>query len=154
MATVNFSVPEDVKAAFDKDVLRSEQERGADGAHAPRGSRIAAAPAPRGTLSTAERPYASPHRIPTRGEHGAHCRSTVRVVLDASVILKWLLGDPGREPDSEQATALVRALVIGELEILEPFHWLAEVAAVLSRLSPESAVDDVLKLRAMGDPDH
>lgn len=76
----------------------------------------------------------------------------MRVVLDASVILKWLLGDPGREPDSEQATALVRALVIGELEILEPFHWLAEVAAVLSRLSPESAVDDVLKLRAMEIP--
>jgi predicted nucleic acid-binding protein len=76
----------------------------------------------------------------------------VRVVLDASVILKWLLADPGREPDTERATALVRAVVGGELEILQPFHWLAEVAAVLARLSPTTATEDALMLRAMEIP--
>jgi len=72
----------------------------------------------------------------------------VRVVLDASVILRWLLADPGRERDTERATVLVQAVVAGELEILQPFHWLAEVAAVLARLSPETATDDTLMLSA------
>jgi predicted nucleic acid-binding protein len=76
----------------------------------------------------------------------------VRVVLDASVIVKWLLADPGREPDTERATALLESVVAGELEILQPFHWLAEVAAVLVRLSPATAADDVLMLRAMEIP--
>jgi predicted nucleic acid-binding protein len=76
----------------------------------------------------------------------------VTVVLDASVVLKWLLADPVREPDTARATALVRAVVAGEVEILQPVHWLVEVAAVLARLSPESASADVLMLRAMEIP--
>jgi hypothetical protein len=74
------------------------------------------------------------------------------VELDASVILRWLLADPGRERDTERATVLVQAVVAGELEILQPFHWLAEVAAVLARLSPETATDDTLMLSAMEIP--
>jgi predicted nucleic acid-binding protein len=58
----------------------------------------------------------------------------VIVVLDASVILKWLLEDPAREPDTEKAFALVESVVSGRLEILQPVHWLAEVAAVAAHL--------------------
>lgn len=71
------------------------------------------------------------------------------VVLDASVILKWLLANPEKEPDTERAVTLVRAVISGELQAAQPCHWLAEVGAVLSRISPETAIEDVLMLRAM-----
>ena len=70
------------------------------------------------------------------------------VVLDASVILKWLLEDPAREPDAEKAFALVESVVSGRLEILQPVHWLAGVAAVAARLIPHTAVGDAEMLAA------
>jgi predicted nucleic acid-binding protein len=76
----------------------------------------------------------------------------VIVVLDASVILKWLLEDPAREPDTEKAFAVIESVVGGQLEILQPMHWLAEVAAVASRLTPETAVRDVEMLAALEFP--
>ena len=74
------------------------------------------------------------------------------VVLDASVILKWLFEDPAREPDTEKAFALVESVVSGRLEILQPVHWLAEVAAVAARLVPQTAVGDVEMLSAFEFP--
>ena len=79
------------------------------------------------------------------------------VVIDASVVLKWLLEDPAREPDTEKASAIMESVVRGELEILQPAHWLAEVAAVAARLSPQTAASDVEMLAALqfsttGDP--
>jgi predicted nucleic acid-binding protein len=76
----------------------------------------------------------------------------VTVVLDASVILKWLLEDPARESDTDQATHLIAAVIHGQFDILQPVHWLAEVAAVLARLSPRTAIDDVLMLAALRFP--
>jgi predicted nucleic acid-binding protein len=76
----------------------------------------------------------------------------VIVVLDASVILKWLLEDPAREPDTEKAFALVESVVSGRLEILQPVHWLAEVAAVAARLVPQTAIGDVEMLAAFEFP--
>jgi len=74
------------------------------------------------------------------------------VVLDASVILKWLLEDPLREPDTDKASALMESIVAGELEILQPAHWLAEVAAVAARVTPATAVRDVELLAALEFP--
>jgi predicted nucleic acid-binding protein len=76
----------------------------------------------------------------------------VTVVLDASVILKWLLEDPTKELDTEKALALIDAVVRGKLEILQPVHWLIEVAAVAARLTPQTAVEDVELLTAMQFP--
>jgi predicted nucleic acid-binding protein len=73
----------------------------------------------------------------------------VIVVLDASVILKWLIEDPEREADTDRAIALVESVIDGDLEVLEPPHWLIEVGAVLARLSPETAVEDVAWLSAL-----
>jgi predicted nucleic acid-binding protein len=70
-------------------------------------------------------------------------------VLDASVILRWLLADPEREPDTAKATALLESVFIGKETLLQPIHWLPEVAAVLARLSPQTAQDDVDMLSAM-----
>ena len=74
------------------------------------------------------------------------------VVLDASVVLKWLLEDPAREPDTEKALAAIESVVSGGLEILQPAHWLAEVAAMAARLTPQTAVRDVEMLAALQFP--
>jgi predicted nucleic acid-binding protein len=73
----------------------------------------------------------------------------VTVVLDASVVLKWLLEDPRTEPDTDKALALIEAVIHGRLEIIQPVHWLIEVAAVAARLTPQTAVQDVELLSAM-----
>ena len=74
------------------------------------------------------------------------------LVLDASVILKWLIEDPLREPDTDKASTLIEAIAGGELEMLQPVHWLAEVAAVAARLSPSTAVRDVELIAAFEFP--
>ncbi|MEO6080209.1 MAG: type II toxin-antitoxin system VapC family toxin [Steroidobacteraceae bacterium] len=71
------------------------------------------------------------------------------IVLDASVILKWLMEDPLREPDVDKASTLMESVAEGELEILQPVHWLAEVAAVAARLTPSTAVRDVELIAAL-----
>jgi len=76
----------------------------------------------------------------------------VTVVVDASVILRWLLEDPAKEPDTEKALALIDAVIHGKLEILQPVHWLIEVAAVATRLTPQTACADVELLSAMQFP--
>jgi predicted nucleic acid-binding protein len=76
----------------------------------------------------------------------------VIIVLDASVILKWLVEDPLREPDTDKASALIESVVEGQQEILQPVHWLAEVAAVAARLTPSTAVRDVELMAALEFP--
>ena len=74
------------------------------------------------------------------------------VVIDASVVLKWLLEDPAREPATEKALALIESVVDERLEVLQPVHWLAEVAAVAARLAPQTAVRDIEMLAALEFP--
>lgn len=71
------------------------------------------------------------------------------VVADASVVIKWLCPDREDEADSEHALALLRGVREGRVSLLQPPHWLAEVAAVLTRLSPKTIEDDVTDLYAL-----
>lgn len=73
----------------------------------------------------------------------------MRLILDASVMVKWLLRDPNRERDTDVATKIIEDACSGQHELLQPPHWLAEVAAVMCRLSPATAVEDVQLLGAM-----
>jgi predicted nucleic acid-binding protein len=73
----------------------------------------------------------------------------VTLVLDASVILKWLLRDPDREEGTETATQLLELVVGGSQPVIQPVHWLAEVGAVLARESPATAADDTIMLNAL-----
>jgi hypothetical protein len=50
---------------------------------------------------------------------------------------------------TNKATRLIQDVVSGNLEIIQPVHWLVEVAAVLARVSPQTAIDDVAMLSAM-----
>jgi len=73
----------------------------------------------------------------------------VITVIDASVVIKWLLQDLEREAGTEKATQLMERVASGEQPILQPTHWLVEVGAVLARESPRTAVDDIGMLTAM-----
>ncbi len=68
------------------------------------------------------------------------------LVLDASVALKWFLLDTAGEDHVAQALGLLRRTASGDVHLLQPPHFVAEVAAVLARLKPQQALDDVLDL--------
>jgi predicted nucleic acid-binding protein len=65
------------------------------------------------------------------------------------VAVKWVLPDPAIESDTDRATALLNAFRENRLELVQPPHWLAEVAAVISRLRPEFANEAVDLLDAL-----
>ena len=71
------------------------------------------------------------------------------VVVDASVIIKWLVQDPEREEGTDKATRLMEQVTNGEQPVLQPTHWIVEVGAVLARESPATAAEDVGMLRAL-----
>jgi predicted nucleic acid-binding protein len=73
----------------------------------------------------------------------------VIAVIDASVVIKWLLQDPEREAGTDKATRLMELVTTGDQSVLQPTHWLVEVGAVLARESPGTAVDDVGMLTAL-----
>lgn len=75
-----------------------------------------------------------------------------RLVIDASVIVKWVLPQREEEADTEQALAVLERVRAGEVRVHQPVHWLAEVASVLVRLSPDTAEVDVADLYAMNLP--
>ncbi len=62
-----------------------------------------------------------------------------RLVLDASVLVKWVLQDNAREPDTAQALMLCEKFRAGDVSLVQPVHWLAEVAAVCVRIKPAVA---------------
>lgn len=74
------------------------------------------------------------------------------VVVDASVIVKWLIPQKDDENDIEQAIAVLECIKSRQVDICQPPHWLAEVAAVVTRLTPQSADEDIRDLCAMKFP--
>lgn len=78
-------------------------------------------------------------------------------VADASVALKWFFRDQPEESDVDHALWLLRELRAGRLELIEPPHFIAEVAAVLARVSPRTAYIDLrdlleINLQIVSDP--
>lgn len=71
------------------------------------------------------------------------------VVADASVVLKWLLPEPGKERDWERALELHEHVKSVRVTLHQPVHWLAEVGAVLARLSPATVAADLRDLKTM-----
>lgn len=45
------------------------------------------------------------------------------LVIDASVVVKWLFNDPEHEDWTARATALMEAVVRGDVAVLQPPHW-------------------------------
>ena len=61
----------------------------------------------------------------------------MRVVLDASVAIKWVIRDPDFEPNVDKALALLRAIRARKIEAIEPPHWTIEILAVIARMRPQ-----------------
>jgi predicted nucleic acid-binding protein len=69
----------------------------------------------------------------------------MRLVVDASVALKWFLRGRRNEPHVANAEAIAAAIERSGTELFAPVHWTAEVIAVLARMEP-GVVDDALLL--------
>ena len=67
-------------------------------------------------------------------------------VVDASVAVKWFLHDNPDEQHTDLALRLLEQSVLGLLTMVQPGHFVAEVAAVLARLKPTDAQDDLFDL--------
>jgi predicted nucleic acid-binding protein len=76
----------------------------------------------------------------------------MRVVLDASVVVKWLAPVLDDELDADKAVEILAAVESERLSLHQPPHWLAEVAAVVTRLNPDTAQQKVAALYAMDFP--
>lgn len=61
-------------------------------------------------------------------------------IIDASVAVKWALPVQDGETHQAQALALLHEIQQGNCQVLQPPHWLAEVAAVLARLAPTQSI--------------
>jgi predicted nucleic acid-binding protein len=70
----------------------------------------------------------------------------VILVVDASVALKWFLHIPDSEPDRDRALALLSGIDDESIQLVQPAHFIAEVAAVLARTKPDAAGDDLMDL--------
>ena len=76
----------------------------------------------------------------------------MNLVVDASVVIKWALPDSEAEENKEEALAVLATILRGKASVLQPPHWLAEVAAVLSRLQPDLAEESIGLLDLMEFP--
>lgn len=62
-----------------------------------------------------------------------------RLVVDASVAIKWLVPQQPEEADVPQALALMMKVDGGEFRLHQPPHFVAEVMGVVARICPEEA---------------
>jgi predicted nucleic acid-binding protein len=70
----------------------------------------------------------------------------VIAVVDASVAIKWFLFFRPDEDHADLALKILEEAVLGKLKLVQPPHFIAEVAAVLARTKPDEAQDDLLDL--------
>ena len=70
-------------------------------------------------------------------------------VVDASVVVKWALPFQDSDTHQEQALALLKDIQMGNCQVLQPPHWLAEVGAVLNRLAPKQSIRMLQNFLAM-----
>ena len=62
-----------------------------------------------------------------------------RIVVDASVAIKWLVPFRPEEADVGKALALFEKINQQDVLMIQPPHFIAEVMAVLTRLEPDYA---------------
>ena len=73
----------------------------------------------------------------------------MRLVVDASVALKWFFQGREGEDHVEDALDVLDALDQGHVRLIQPPHFLAEMAAVLIREKGETAYEDLRDLQAL-----
>ncbi len=76
----------------------------------------------------------------------------MKLVIDASVAVKWFFHNKPGEQDVKQALAILNALQNGEASAIEPPHWLVEAMSVLAREAPPLAEEALEELEALDLP--
>ena len=71
----------------------------------------------------------------------------MNLVVDASVALKWFFRACDEEGDTDRALSILTAIDADRIQMLQPPHFLAEMAAVLARTKPDDAQEDLLDLQ-------
>ena len=71
------------------------------------------------------------------------------LVVDASVALKWFFRGHDDEADIDGALAILSGIDEDRIELTQPPHFIAEVAAVLARRKPDYAREDLRDLLAL-----
>jgi predicted nucleic acid-binding protein len=73
----------------------------------------------------------------------------IKLVVDASVAVKWFIRDPNEENDVVSAVDILAGIGENSIKVIQPPHWIAEVTAVLARLQPDLSDDAIDLLDAM-----
>ncbi len=73
----------------------------------------------------------------------------MKLVIDASVAIKWVLADKQPEPGTEMAEQLLAALDAGMHQLLQPPHWIVEVVGVIARRHPDLVTQSLATLRRL-----
>ena len=68
------------------------------------------------------------------------------LVVDASVAVKWFVPFSPAEANADIAVTILQRVGAGAVYLVQPPHFIAEVAAVLARLKPEKAASDLVEL--------
>lgn len=68
----------------------------------------------------------------------------MKLVLDASVVVKWFFSSDPAEQDTAKALALLKGLQRGQYTVYQPVHWLVEVYAVVAWRSSADAAQQAL----------
>jgi predicted nucleic acid-binding protein len=76
----------------------------------------------------------------------------VRLVLDASVALKWFFRAQPDEQDGDVASEILKAYAAGQIELLAPPHFEAEMCAVLAREAPDTMAEHLADLLDLAIP--
>lgn len=71
------------------------------------------------------------------------------LVVDARVAIKWFFRSRTDEPVVDKALEILNGVDPGEIDLIQPPHFVAEVAAVLPREKPNEALDDLNDLLSM-----
>jgi predicted nucleic acid-binding protein len=69
----------------------------------------------------------------------------MKLVVDASVAIKWFLAARPDEGHLAQAESVAAAIENSQTELFAPPHWIAEIIGVLARVEP-GIIDDALLL--------
>ena len=78
----------------------------------------------------------------------------MKLVVDASVALKWFFHDRAGKAEADAAAAaaldILQGFMNGRHSLIQPAHFQAEVCAVLARKAPDRMEHHLANLRALG----
>lgn len=69
----------------------------------------------------------------------------MRLVVDASVAVKWFVPERPDEQNLAEAFEVARYITSEHAELFAPPHWIGEILSVLARVAP-AAIDDALSV--------